>query len=221
MKIIARVILNNEEREFDIACGNGDRSFKWLASAGMQRWAQAIPNGNLRRCDLQHGMTDNVQYSTTNVLLPSGEIPHPEAKLREFLRYGDAVTINLTGHQRVDVISGVPKRSAWSSVAFTKNASIDDVDLDVSDEEEDEDAPKYDDNGEMIKPPDNAAQRKAKVGYNSTFSSARLIVCEPVTNKLPLSIVKAFRKIYLRPILNKPNHIDLHFKQGSNSSQTS
>ena len=38
--------------------------------------------------------------------------------------------------------------------------------------------------------------------------STRLIDCEPVTNKTPESIVKAFRKIYLRPILNKPNHIE-------------
>ena len=29
-----------------------------------------------------------------------------------------------------------------------------------------------------------------------------------VSNKTPESIVKAFRKIYLRPVLNKPNHIE-------------
>jgi hypothetical protein len=140
MKIVARVILNDEERDFDIACGNGERSFKWLASAGMQRWAQAVPNGNLRRCDLKHGLTDNVQYSTTNILLPTGEIPHPEAKLREFLKYGDQITINLTGNLKVNALSGLPRKSAWSSVAFSKNVSADDVDneeSDVEDEEED------------------------------------------------------------------------------------
>ena len=163
MKVVAKVILNNEEREFDIACGNGERSFKWLATAGMQRWAQAVPNGNLRRCDLKHGVTDSVQYSTTNVLLPSGEIPHPEAKLREFLRYGDEVTINLTGHQKVDIISGLPRRSAWSSVAFTKSASMEDVDHDGEDEEDDEDAVKYDANGVELPPSDTRAQIKAKV----------------------------------------------------------
>ena len=166
MKIVAKIVLCNEEREFDIACGNGERSFKWLASAGMQRWAQAVPNGNLRRCDLRHGATDSVQYSTTNVLLPSGEIPHPQAKLREFLRCGDEVTINLTGNQKVDAITGQPRRSAWNSIAFTRNASVEDLDLDSSDEEEEyDDTSKYDENGDKLPTADTRVQRKAKVGY--------------------------------------------------------
>ena len=175
MKVIARVRLNDEEREFDIACGNGERSFKWLASAGMQRWAQAVPHGNLRRCDLRHGITDNVQYSTTNVLLPSGEIPHPEAKLREFLRYGDQVIINLTGSQKISLLSGLPKRSAWNSVAFTRTVSLEEVEHDPSDIDDDDDEVKYDENGQEFDIVDTRFQVKSKVLFREDTSTTNYL----------------------------------------------
>lgn len=184
MKIIANVILTDEERKFDIACGNGERTFKWLASTAMQRWAQSVPNGNLRRCDLKHGITDRVQYSTTNVLLPSGEIPHPEAKLREFLQYGDQVTINLTGNQRVNAYSGVPKHSDWNTVAFVTTASNNGQD--DSDESEEDDDIEYDENGHEIEAKYTKMQIKADVrqvfkcfSSNVQFinSETRLVVC--------------------------------------------
>jgi hypothetical protein len=170
MKLLVRVILNNEEREFDISCGEGDVSFKWLASAGMQRWAQAVPKGNLRRCDLKHGVSDTVQYSTTNVLLTSGEIPHPDARLKEFLRSGDQVIVNLIGNQQLNILSGLPKRSAWNTVAFTRTISLEDSEQEISDVDSDEVDLKYDDDSQVVQILDSRVQMKSKVRSSENYT---------------------------------------------------
>lgn len=173
MKLRVRVILNNEQREFDIACGGGDRSFKWLASAGMQRWALAAPKGNLRRCDLMHGVSDTVQYSTTNVLLSSGEIPHPDARLREFLRSGDLVTVNLMGNQKLSTLSGLPKRSAWNTVAFTRRVSlngtvsVEDIEQEFPDTDGNDEEIKYDVDSQVVEILDSRVQMKSKVNNSN------------------------------------------------------
>ena len=120
MKVVARVVLNDQEREFDIACGTGERTFKWLANAACQRFALAAPVGALRRCDDTHGITDRVQYTPSEIVLPSGKIPDPGDQLKAHLRYGDQVLINLTNDQRIDFGAGTPNRSMWNADAFTK-----------------------------------------------------------------------------------------------------
>ena len=146
-----------------MSCGEGDRSFKWLASAGMQRWAQAAPKGNLRRCDLRHGVSDTVQYSATNVLLTSGEIPHPDARLKEFLRSGDEVIVNLIGNQPLNISSGLPKRSAWNTVAFTRTISLEDTEQEICDIDADEVDIKYDDDNQVVEILESRVQMKSKV----------------------------------------------------------
>jgi len=126
MKVVTRVRLADQEREFDIACGTGERTFKWLANAACQRFALAAPMGALRRCDEAHGITDRVQYTPAQVYLPSGEIPDPQAQLKGFLRYGDAVVVQLSHLQTVDANgSGTPVRSTWNADAFTKTGHRD------------------------------------------------------------------------------------------------
>lgn len=125
MKVVARVVLNDQQREFDIACGTGERTFKWLANAACQRFALAAPVGALRRCDDTHGITDRVQYTPTEIYLSSGKIPDPGDQLKAHLRYGDEVVINLSHDQSVEAGSGNPKRSMWNADAFTKTGYID------------------------------------------------------------------------------------------------
>ena len=121
MKVVARVVFGELEREFDIACGTGDRTFKWLSNAACQRFALATPSGELRRCDEPHGITDKVSYTPSEIFLPDGRVPHPNSQLKDFLNYGDEVVINLNHGQTMNMNSSTPKRTKWNSVAFLKD----------------------------------------------------------------------------------------------------
>ena len=123
MKVIARVVLKDESREFDIACGTGEKTFKWLANAACERFALAVPNGDLRRRDDTHGITDSVQYTPSSVTMPSGKIIPSTDIIRQHLSYGDEVIVNLMHNLGIDFDSGNPIRSAWNMNAYSVNKS--------------------------------------------------------------------------------------------------
>jgi hypothetical protein len=96
-------------------------------------------------------------------LLTSGEIPHPDARLKEFLRSGDQVIVNLIGDQELNILSGLPKRSAWNTVAFTRTISLEDFEQELSDIDSDEVDLKYDDDSHVVQILDSRVQMKSKV----------------------------------------------------------
>lgn len=121
MKINVRVVFADSERLFTVPIGRGDKTFKWLGVTAAQRFALANPNGSLRRREEHHGDTDKSSYCPEEIILGSGEIPHPSSLLSDFLLDGDEVTINISNKQLLDHSSSIPKYSQWSSVAFTSS----------------------------------------------------------------------------------------------------
>lgn len=120
MKVFVFVVCDGHEREFEIACGAGDKTFKWLSLAASNMWAAAAPNGALRRRDDYRGVTGNVEQHATNVVLPDGSTPHPAALIADYLRDQDSVEITLVSEMAVNSL-GAPNASNWSTLAFTAN----------------------------------------------------------------------------------------------------
>ena len=105
MKINVKVILDDQYRNFSISCGVGDKSFKWLALVVSERFANAAPNGTLRWRNDYNGISDRVQYSSDDIVLPSGEAPSASDLINHHLRDGDEVTMNLAYKQRLDKVT--------------------------------------------------------------------------------------------------------------------
>lgn len=119
MKIKAIVRFNEDERSFSIACGVGDKTFKWLGNVASQRYSTAIPNGNLRRREDFCGVTDHAQYQTMNIILPSGESPLPNELLSDHLHDEELVTVELCSKLSVDNHSCIPLHTSWTTMAYT------------------------------------------------------------------------------------------------------
>ena len=117
MKLKIRTKVGEHERIFEIPCGEGDKSFKWLSNCATQRFALSGPNGTLRRKDLIRGDTFNSQALATIMTLPNGEIPHPSSLICDFLSDGDVVTIELGTFLEVDT-TGSPAHSEWATLAY-------------------------------------------------------------------------------------------------------
>lgn len=126
MKIKARVIVGHcphtydvqEDVTYDVAIGDGSRTFKWLGITISERYAQG-PNGALRRREEYRGLTHKGSYQPEEIVLPSGDIPHPEAPLSDHVQEGDEIVVHLIDKQPIAGIKGTPKISQWTSLAFT------------------------------------------------------------------------------------------------------
>lgn len=123
MKVTAVVLYENTEMEFEVSIGAGDKTFKWFGMATCQRFATQHPNGALRRRDpARRGMSNFSVHHSTEIILESGQKPHPSAMLEDFLRDGDKVTVKLIDNQTMDK-NGVASQSEWSSLAYTVNGT--------------------------------------------------------------------------------------------------
>eukprot|EP01041_Mallomonas_annulata_P003838 gene3838-7644_t len=118
MKIHVKLIVGKQERTITIACGAGDKTFKWLGMVSSQRFAMEAPHGAIRRYDELRGITDRVQQHAFNISLSNGEEPHPGALLCDYLRDNDEVIVDLLNDLDVDKC-GTPSLTNWSTVAFT------------------------------------------------------------------------------------------------------
>ena len=81
MRIKIRAVVGGEERNFDMPCGEGDKSFKWLSNCASQRFALFAPNGTLRRKEGLRGATKHVQATPLIITLANGDSPHPASIL--------------------------------------------------------------------------------------------------------------------------------------------
>lgn len=126
MKIRVRVIVGHcphtndvqEDVIFDVPIGDGSRSFKWLGINVSERYASG-PNGTLRRREEYRGLTDKGSYQAEEIVLSTGDIPHPEAPLKDHVQDGDELVVHLIDKQPIGSIIGNPKVSQWTSLAFT------------------------------------------------------------------------------------------------------
>lgn len=154
MKIKTKVVIGDQQRDFYIPCGTGDKNFKWLTLVTTQRFANATPNGSLRWRDNFAGITEKAQYTCASITLPSGDEPEPSEMINYYLRDGDEVTINLADKQCIRGINGSPKKTKWTSALYSstilgefkqedkepeENDEDEDEDEDGEDEEEDDD----------------------------------------------------------------------------------
>lgn len=77
MKIIAVIKFHEEEKEIEIPCGFGDKTFKWLSMVVCQRFALLSPHGILRSRDDIRGQTVNDQLMPSEIYLESGDVSIP------------------------------------------------------------------------------------------------------------------------------------------------
>jgi hypothetical protein len=126
MKLKVVVVFGNQERQFSIPCGTGNKTIKWLGMVASQRFSNAAPNGTLRRRDDYCGITENCQYQIEHVYLPGGKIAHPGIMIFDSdLKDGDEVVVRLCSKLGVHAASGSPSKTKWSMLAFS-TATIDD-----------------------------------------------------------------------------------------------
>lgn len=123
MKVTVRIICGKEERTIDIACGDGQKTFKWLGMVASQRFAGDAPHGALRRYDELRGINDRAQQHAFDILLPSGDKAHPSELIIDLLNHEDEVIIDLLSNLNVDNC-GLPQPSKWSEIAFTSRDSM-------------------------------------------------------------------------------------------------
>jgi hypothetical protein len=135
MKLEVIVRIDGRERTLDIPCGLGDKSFKWLGQVASQRYANAAPNGTLRRREGSHGMSDTVQYQTMAITLPGGESPFPADNIRSYLRDGDSVIIDLCSKLNINGIHGAPQTSEYATLAYSVSAEAIGIEDHPSDDE--------------------------------------------------------------------------------------
>ena len=121
MKIKVIASFAGKERSFDVACGEGDKSFKWLSNCITQRFALSAPNGTLRRKENLRGNSDRAQALATVILLPNGDSPHPASLICDFLADGESVRMDMLETLEVDS-AGAPHQSEWATLAFTTNS---------------------------------------------------------------------------------------------------
>jgi hypothetical protein len=146
MKIKVIVRFGEFERIFQIPCGSGDKTFKWLGNIASQRYALAAPNGILRSREDYCGVTEKVQYMATRILLSSGETPKPHELLHDSLRDDDVIVVELSNTVPIKKLSGAPNTSEWSSLAYSASQTQLQYMLDVQEEEVADDS---DNNGEF------------------------------------------------------------------------
>ena len=121
MKIVVIASYGGKERPFDVPCGEGDKSFKWLSNCITQRFALSAPNGTLRRKETLRGDTERTQALATVITLPNGDSPHPASLICDFLADGEVVRMEMLKTLEVDE-SGVPSQSEWATLAFSTNS---------------------------------------------------------------------------------------------------
>lgn len=119
MKIQVTIRVGEQQKTFEIPCGVGDKSFKWLGQVASQRYAMSAPNGHLRRREDFCGATERVQFQATSITVPSGEVPYPTEMLTDYLRDGDLVVVELCDRQAVDNMSGAPRSTHYATLAYS------------------------------------------------------------------------------------------------------
>lgn len=120
MKLKVRVVFGSNERTFNIPCGTGNKTIKWLGIVASQRFSNAAPNGSLRRRDDFCGITENAQYQVEHVYLPGGKIAHPGIMIFDSdLKDGDEVTVRLCSKLSVHNNTGTPTKTKWALLAFS------------------------------------------------------------------------------------------------------
>lgn len=120
MKLKVTVVFGGSERKFNIPCGTGNKTIKWLGIVASQRYSNAAPNGTLRRRDDFCGITENAQYQVEHVYLPDGKIAHPGIMIFDSdLKDGDEVTVKLCSKLVLQANTGTPTKTKWALLAFS------------------------------------------------------------------------------------------------------
>lgn len=176
MKVVAHVLVYGQERIFEVPCGLGDKTFKWLALTVSQRFANLCPNGTLRHKDDIRGATDRAQQTPYEIYLADGELPHPSCVIADFLKDGDHVFVGLLENHSVSKISGAPHFSKWSTEAFVNS-----IDSKVEDEgkEEEEEEDEDGDDGEEI----SSDKERRLIALQGRANFMRLMLHSQMINK--------------------------------------
>lgn len=117
MKVKVICILADTETEIDIACGNGKKTFKWLALTAAARFSSRIPRGMRRHREVPTITGANASYVPLDVITDGLVFHHPDDFVIEHLADGDSVTVRLGASLPVDD-RGQPELTRWSTIAF-------------------------------------------------------------------------------------------------------
>ena len=102
---------------FDVPCGEGEQSMRWLGVVAAQRYSLMLPQGRTRLREQAHSKRGF--YLPHNVSSRmDGDIVHPpHARINEILQDGAEVTVTLQNEVDVDEL-GAPVVSEWAAEAF-------------------------------------------------------------------------------------------------------
>lgn len=176
MKIRAVVRFDDSEQTFIVPCGTGDKTFKWLGNAVSQRYAMSAPNGTLRSREHFCGISERVQYLANNIMVPSGNNPHPAELLHDHLHDGDTVIVDMSSKVQVKKVSGAPNATSWTTLAYSVSqdhlhADLADVDEDDGEEEDGEE----DEDSEHYTASELQAKRASKVNFLKLMLKSQVI----------------------------------------------
>lgn len=130
MRVQVRAVFGDEAQSLVIACGDGKRTFKWLAMAAGQQLAQLQPGGRLRVRDAPRLSTSRGLLHPRRVYSEKCSFLHPNALLSDYLQPQEAVTIEFSTEIPVDSC-GIPVLEDWQKLAFIHTeeqaAAVDEV----------------------------------------------------------------------------------------------
>jgi hypothetical protein len=117
MKVEVTARLGDEAQRLPIACGDGKRTFKWLAVAAGQQLAQMQPNGRLRVRDQLRLSSSRGLLHPKRVFSDKCSFLHPDALISDYLQPEEAVTVEFSTEMPVDAC-GIPVLEDWQKLAF-------------------------------------------------------------------------------------------------------
>ena len=95
MKLIAEVVYGKFRSNMELQCGLGDKTFKWLGTCVVHRYALSRPNGALRSRENCRGLTADSNNHASVITLTDGQVPHPMSLISDYCADGDSLTVKL------------------------------------------------------------------------------------------------------------------------------
>ncbi|CAM9981897.1 unnamed protein product [Phaeothamnion confervicola] len=123
MRVLVTVVYDHHEEEYDIAVGDGRKSFKWLATAAAQRFSSRLKSsGRRRHCEsvTRSGKMTNTPFGRllpAHISTENSSFHHPDSLLCDELTDGQNVFITLAQAVQLNEI-GSPVLDNWMNVAF-------------------------------------------------------------------------------------------------------
>ena len=120
LKVRAIIKYGAKTTTLTIPCGDGKKTVRWLGVVAAQRFVlDGAARGRVRNRERGHA-PGAAQVLPRNVSTPTEAFAHPDALVKDVVRDGGDVIIELDANVALDA-KNAPKRSNWQVVAFKRN----------------------------------------------------------------------------------------------------